>query len=186
MSIFSRRPATRFSALTVLLSACDPSPPATPVQPKVQVVTGHARPAEGAFEKATFSCCADPGATAAVKAFSDLGASLAADDEGASVAGAGALAAALDGLTTGGDAAPLGAMGPALRSATDITAVRAAYLEVSVPMLALAKTNRGGEATYAIGYCPMKPGRWLQSTAELANPYYGAQMLRCGTFEAME
>lgn len=182
----ARQAAIRLSALSVLLSACDPSPPATPAKPKVQVVTGHARPAEGAFEKATFTCCADPGAAAAVKAFSDLGASLAADDEAASVAGAVALAAALEGPTLDGEAAPLGSMGPGLRAATDITAVRDAYLEASVPMLVFARANRGGEATYAIGYCPMKPGRWLQSTSELANPYYGAQMLRCGTFEAME
>jgi hypothetical protein len=33
----------------------------------------------------------------------------------------------------------------------------------------------------------MKPGRWIQDagTPTIANPYYGAQMLTCGAFEAL-
>lgn len=34
-----------------------------------------------------------------------------------------------------------------------------------------------------IAYCPMANARWLQRNGEIANPYYGSKMLRCGEFE---
>lgn len=34
--------------------------------------------------------------------------------------------------------------------------------------------------TLHVAFCPMAPGSWLQRGPELRNPYYGAQMLRCG------
>jgi len=31
--------------------------------------------------------------------------------------------------------------------------------------------------------CPMARADWIQTTATVANPYYGSQMLRCGTIK---
>ena len=171
-----------------LSAGCGSSTSEAPANPKGQVVTGHAQAPPGAFDKAAFECCSDPQAKAVVGAFSALGASLAADDEAGARKGAGDLAVALEAaapLFTGEAGALSGASG-AFRSAGDISAVRDAYLAASIPMLALAKAHKGGDQAFAIAYCPMKPGRWLQTAAELANPYYGAEMLRCGTFEGLE
>lgn len=183
----SSLPIAALLAIATLLGACGGAEP-EPGPPKVQVVTGHAKAPEGAFERLAFQCCDTPEAAAVVGAFSDLGAALAADDTAASTAGAGRLAEALttqSALLTG-EAAPLAELPAALRAADSIDAVRAAYLTASVPMLAFARAHTGGTGSYAVAYCSMKPGRWLQSATELANPYYGAQMLRCGTFEALK
>ncbi len=157
-----------------------------PAQPKVQVVSGHAKAAPGEFEQKAFPCCADPSADAVVRAFSDMGAKLAADDEAGAKAAAASLATAMDGASFAGDTAALASMAGSFRDASSIVDLRDAYLQSSVPMLAFAKAHKGGSASYVVAYCPMKPGRWLQSAPELANPYYGAEMLRCGTFEAVQ
>ena len=34
-----------------------------------------------------------------------------------------------------------------------------------------------------IAKCPMANARWLQKKGEIQNPYYGATMLQCGSFE---
>ena len=34
-----------------------------------------------------------------------------------------------------------------------------------------------------VAYCPMAPGRWLQTETKISNPYYGSEMLTCGVFE---
>jgi hypothetical protein len=31
-----------------------------------------------------------------------------------------------------------------------------------------------------VAYCPMAKKPWLQDSEEIANPYYGSKMLRCG------
>jgi Cu(I)/Ag(I) efflux system membrane fusion protein len=175
-------------ALTVFvaLAGCGSDPVENPKGPEIQVVTGHVKPPEGAFEKASFPCCGDPGAALVVKAFSDLGATLAADDVSGSLQGAGQLAAAIESAAPEAEAASLADAPGALRAATDLAGVRAAYLEASSPMLAYVAVHRGGQTSYAIAYCPMKPGRWVQSESELSNPYYGAEMLRCGTFESLK
>lgn len=175
-------------AVCLMLWGCgseDPTP-ATTSGPKVQVVTGHAKAPPGAFEQNAFTCCATPEAAGIVGAFRDLGAALAADDEPESTKGARALAAAMASTTFSGDAAPLQTVGASFRAAGTIAAVRGAYLEASVPMLAYAREHQGGSERFAVGYCSMKPGRWLQSEPELANPYYGSEMLRCGTFEGVD
>lgn len=33
-----------------------------------------------------------------------------------------------------------------------------------------------------LAYCPMVDKEWLQTTAELRNPFYGSMMLTCGEF----
>jgi Cu(I)/Ag(I) efflux system membrane fusion protein len=62
---------------------------------------------------------------------------------------------------------------------------RGAFRTVSHAMLRAAVVARGPESSAALAhyYCPMVPGDggdWLQPGGELANPYWGAAMLRCG------
>jgi hypothetical protein len=64
--------------------------------------------------------------------------------------------------------------------------IRKGFSPVADATLALARAHLGsGDLSVSIGYCPMAPGRWLQDDAQLANPYYGASMLRCGVFEGL-
>lgn len=67
-------------------------------------------------------------------------------------------------------------------AAADIKAARAAFGTLSDSMLALAGGGTGG-AGVRIAYCPMVKKSWLQAGTEIANPYYGSAMLRCGEFK---
>ena len=85
-----------------------------------------------------------------------------------------------------------GRLGPALTiagvaagkvaGAADIKAARAAFGDLSDAMLALAGGETGG-TDVRIAYCPMAKKSWLQKGTEIANPYYGSEMLRCGEFK---
>ena len=44
-------------------------------------------------------------------------------------------------------------------------------------------TKSDATTTVIIAYCPMAPGRWLQTESIISNPYYGSEMLTCGVFE---
>ena len=65
----------------------------------------------------------------------------------------------------------------------DIEGAREAYKAISEPTIKLVKlvppTNGVAEMFY-VGYCPMVKASWLQTSEELANPYMGEKMLRCG------
>lgn len=78
-----------------------------------------------------------------------------------------------------GDAAELAR---AAAAAEGLEAVRTAFR----PLSAALKESELPEG-YAVAYCPMafeyEGGYWLQEDGEIANPYYGAKMLRCGVLE---
>lgn len=68
-------------------------------------------------------------------------------------------------------------------SGSDLKGIRATLAPLGDEAIAFARAHRGGQTSVAVAFCPMAPGRWLQTGAPLANPYYGASMLRCGVFE---
>lgn len=61
---------------------------------------------------------------------------------------------------------------------------RVAFRGISHALLRAAVTTRGPESrSLTHFYCPMVPGGggdWMQRGGELANPYWGSEMLRCG------
>ena len=68
-------------------------------------------------------------------------------------------------------------------SGADITAVRVAFKPLSEQV-------RKGQIPegYVVAYCPMADGdkgaHWVQKDQpQIANPYFGASMLRCGVFK---
>nr|WP_315854080.1 efflux RND transporter periplasmic adaptor subunit [Roseiconus nitratireducens] len=66
---------------------------------------------------------------------------------------------------------------------------RAAYRTVSRALLLAAMVARGPQTAERLVhfYCPMVPGGggdWMQPEGELANPYWGSEMLRCGELVA--
>lgn len=72
-----------------------------------------------------------------------------------------------------------------LGGATDIGVARAAFEELSLVMTRLARQfHTGFDQELYLMHCPMafdnRGADWLQLQAQLANPYFGASMLRCG------
>jgi hypothetical protein len=66
----------------------------------------------------------------------------------------------------------------------DIAAVRKAYKNVSDGMIEYMRADASTQSGNTIAYCPMafddKGALWVQAEGKLANPYFGASMLRCG------
>jgi Cu(I)/Ag(I) efflux system membrane fusion protein len=71
----------------------------------------------------------------------------------------------------------------ALQRAPDIAAARASFWALSDALLAYGKatkTSLGPGVRSA--YCPMEKKSWAQKDGQIANPYAGKRMLRCGEF----
>lgn len=76
----------------------------------------------------------------------------------------------LPGLVAGADA---------VAGAEDLAASRAAFYELSKPLVRWRE--HAGGARPVVAYCSMANKSWLQPDEPLGNPYYGTSMLRCGT-----
>lgn len=117
-------------------------------------------------------------ARTALEGYEGVRKGLAADDYAATKAAAAKLAA-------GGSA--LAASAKTIAAAAELEAARAAFGPLAKAALTLAKAHpsavKGGQAYL----CPMAKGyqKWLQLDADMANPYMGKRMLKCGTKEAM-
>lgn len=72
----------------------------------------------------------------------------------------------------------------ALATAADLDQARLAFGDLSEALV----RNDGlmPDDGMKIAFCPMADRHWLQADAEIANPYYGAKMLRCGRFVERE
>jgi Cu(I)/Ag(I) efflux system membrane fusion protein len=73
-------------------------------------------------------------------------------------------------------------------AASDIKAVRAAFADLSDAMLAwLGSQPSPVKDSLAVVQCPMardgKGAHWLQTGDKVRNPYFGSEMLECGTVE---
>ena len=77
---------------------------------------------------------------------------------------------------------PLGKFSGGLATPADLEAARRAFIPFST---AVADLARAGHLHHTAGLhifeCSMAPGRWVQRTAELRNPFYGSAMSTCGT-----
>lgn len=68
-----------------------------------------------------------------------------------------------------------------IAATTDLATQRKAFADVSVRMWQLVKNKGGIQQTVYYQYCPMKKAYWLSQEAAIRNPYYGSQMLTCGS-----
>lgn len=69
----------------------------------------------------------------------------------------------------------------AVAAARDLEAVRAAFAELTEPLLRYRELT--GDTSVPVAYCPMAGKSWLQKDAEtVGNPYYGQSMAECGDF----
>lgn len=63
----------------------------------------------------------------------------------------------------------------------DVAAQRKEFSALSTNMIALAKATKPAK-TY-VQYCPMKKASWLSESKDVKNPYYGKDMLTCGSIK---
>lgn len=66
----------------------------------------------------------------------------------------------------------------ALAKAKDLATARAAFSELSGPMIRY-REMAGGDRPVVV-YCSMEKKKWLQAKGEIGNPYAGQKMARCG------
>lgn len=78
------------------------------------------------------------------------------------------------------DAAPWTAVATAAKAMTgdDLAALRAQLKPLSAALGKLLEKE--AVAGHGLYYCPMADAYWIQKSGDVANPYYGKSMLRCG------
>ena len=91
---------------------------------------------------------------------------------------ASAMAAEAEGM--GPPARMIAATARALAAATNIQTARAAFGPLSDALITYGEEVGFGELRVA--YCPMVDKSWVQAGSELRNPFYGSEMLACGSF----
>jgi membrane fusion protein, copper/silver efflux system len=73
-------------------------------------------------------------------------------------------------------------------AAKDLEGARKAFGELSAALLDWLKAQPSPAAeTLHVAFCPMAFGtgaKWLQRSDKVSNPYYGSEMLRCGSIDA--
>jgi len=66
----------------------------------------------------------------------------------------------------------------------DLKSARESYKALSDAVNKFVKTYGYSSTTYSF-YCPMVEQTWFQSTDQIANPFYGSEMLKCGKMTGM-
>lgn len=115
--------------------------------------------------------------------------SLAGDDLDAARSGAAHLAQAVESaVVRAAGMADLATSARLIDEATDIESARRGFSTLSHRMMQLVKESgfSDGKTLYVV-HCPMaldgEGGSWIQADGTIANPYYGAAMLRCGAVQ---
>ena len=63
----------------------------------------------------------------------------------------------------------------------DLKAQRAAFKELSARVIELLRAHPPADPPLLVAHCPMVNADWLQTTPPITNPYYGSEMLTCGS-----
>ena len=162
-----------------------PTAPVAPVAPPVAV--------EKTFDQAAFQCCDADRADRLIDKYLDIDAKLFAGDgghiNGQYTALNGIAKGAIDnGNFSADDRAVLQRIANESDSAIamDIAGKRSAFKALSTDVIAFARRHSGsGSSRIAQAHCPMFEGGadWLQKESVVTNPYYGASMPTCGSFQ---
>ena|GEM_PF-1122799 len=126
--------------------------------------------------------------SAVMTAYESIHANLAADKTDVKADASKLAAAAKSASVPGAGKQPLAQLATAAAAlarvdASDSTAVRKAYGEVSRATVALLAALPDVAKSYHVFECPMAKGykRWVQSSDTLHNPYLGSKMPTCGS-----
>jgi len=112
-----------------------------------------------------------------------------ASDDAKGAAGAAAKAAEAAGSVEGQQPAQIKAAAAEIAAASDIEKQRAAFERASNALIGFVESAGNPMASIVyVARCPMafdnRGARWLQGSAAIRNPYFGASMLTCGSIEA--
>jgi Cu(I)/Ag(I) efflux system membrane fusion protein len=150
-------------------------------------------PSSAQAQSAAVAVAAKPGTPAQnlVNAYISLQSKLAKDDAAGSKAAYVSLQNALKAKDLGLDAATEKKLAGAAAqgaSAAQLTDARTAFAAVTDGMLTyLGAAKNPLSTSLTVAHCPMaldnKGAKWLQLGENLENPYFGSEMLRCGTVE---
>src|SRR4029450_1750970 len=128
-----------------------------------------ARPAGGEMSRAVV----DP--------YLKIGTALASDRMEGVTANAGEIATAAS--TLGAPAFKIDTAAAQLTGAADLEDARAKFGVLSDAIDAyMTPQHLTSPAGVRVAFCPMVLKPWLQNDGDLRNPYYGSQMLTCGSF----
>ena len=105
-------------------------------------------------------------------------ATLAADSTDGVTEAAQSIVSAAGDMGDAGDAIVMAANAVSL--ADDLVKSRAAFGLLSDAMIKFSDDAGLGELK--IAFCPMARKSWIQEDGDIANPYHGSEMLRCGSF----
>jgi hypothetical protein len=122
------------------------------------------------------ACCGETECASVVAAYDKVSAALADDDLAAAQAAAATLACCLKCE----DQPELAAKVDAFAKAGSLADARTAFKAISAAFVPLAE--KAGADCF-IMTCPMAGADWVQTSATVANPYYGSEMLRCGSIK---
>ena len=90
----------------------------------------------------------------------------------------------MNGLVSNGENPELKQAIEAILESNDIELQREYFEVISEALIAQYKTNSPGQTLY-VQYCPMafddEGGSWISLSEEILNPYFGDQMLHCGS-----
>ncbi len=106
---------------------------------------------------------------------------LVSSDSRAAAVQAAALQQMLETSWGGQEYAPLLQSAKNIATTTDLNTQRKVFADLSVSVWQIVKSKGGIQRTVYYQYCPMKKAYWLSQDSVIRNPYYGAQMLTCGS-----
>ena len=90
----------------------------------------------------------------------------------------------LEATSLGKPAAKISSAAKDMQKATKITDVRNAFGKLSEALVAyLDAQKRKPGAGLKVAVCPMVDKPWIQKDGPIQNPYYGSEMLSCGSFK---
>ena len=119
---------------------------------------------------------------AVVASYLEVQAQLAADKADGIKGPAAAIAEQAAGMGAAG--ADIVKAAKSLEAAGTLEAAREAFGPLSDAVVAAAKAEGWqGLDGVKLAYCPMANRSWLQKEDAIRNPYYGSQMLTCGSFK---
>ena len=90
----------------------------------------------------------------------------------------------LEAISLGKSAAKIANAAKDVLKATKIADVREAFGKLSEALVAyLDAQKRAPGAGLKVAVCPMVSKPWIQKDGAIQNPYYGSEMLSCGSFK---
>lgn len=172
----------------LFMLACSGEQPAENSKNVVLKTDKHAAATPTDFEDKSFKCCDTPEATELLDKYLALTKAMAADDDTKTKAAVTELqqftqTTAFNNLSTKDD---LKELKEAAQYWTTLERkdIQKDFKEASQNVIDFAKAHRSDSGmTVITAFCPMAPGRWLQTESTISNPYYGSMMLTCGVFE---